>query len=261
MSSRLRFLGSLLMAALAVSVAGAQSGSSSPSPSDSREAKPPAQNQQATPKKKHVYTDEDMLLLKRKGGVSVVGDGSASSSADDPARATGQAAKPQPAANPLRAPQADCLTYSWAASVETAVLQLNVPLDRSFWLMKSFGGSVCRSSLGALPPLVNAINGDYVLDDGSKVHLTANAVFGAMPKVDDLVAAGQSGKPYIFVWRGHPSLVERVEGIDRQGGGGHVISLSKITLIDPYLGTRAEFTDKDVPSQIDAALSISAQPK
>ena len=218
---------------------------------------------QPAPKKKHVYTDEDMVLLKRKGGVSVVGS-------DNPAPPSGdhaqdpfepRTASSTKASGPLQAPQADCLTYSWAASVEAAVLQLDIPLDRNFWLMKGFGGSVCRSNLGALPALVNGIAGDYVLDDGSKVHLATNAVFGSMPKVDDLMAAVQGGKTYVFVWRGHPYLVERVQGVDRQGAGSHVYSLSKIMLVDPYLGTHTEFTDKDSPSQIDTAFSITAQQK
>ncbi len=260
--TRVRKWSSFLLATLLLAAAGfgQTNPSSDPAPNDTAAQQQPSSAHPA-PKKKHVYTDEDMVLLKRKGGVSVVGSDTPAPSSGDHAQDPFEprAASSSGAANPLQAPQADCLTYSWAASVEAAVLQMDIPLDRNFWLMKGFGGSVCRATLGALPALVNGIAGDYVLDDGSKVHLATNAVFGSMPKVDDLMAAVQANRTYVFVWKGHPYLVERVQGVDRQGAGSHVYSLSKIMLVDPYLGSHTEFTDKDSPSQIDAAFSITAQ--
>lgn len=192
-------------------------------------------------KKKKVWTEEE--LQKLHGGISVVGQPApppADKAVTDKA-ATGKATANKgilPAAeeevaeaSPERPP---CKSWSWAADVDAVLSAQGVNLGREYWIDKSYGGSICTTELGDIATLAKRVEGDYVLDDQSKIRIQA-VVFAGLP-VDVVASQENTGIMSIMVYKGHPYVTTGYTGVRFVSPSGITVryALQTVTMTDPY---------------------------
>jgi len=194
------------------------------------ETPPPPPSSPSPEKKKKVWTEED--LRKIQGGVSVVGE------PDKPPAKAKKAAPTESAkaeeALPEEAPERPpCKSWSWAAAVDAVLSSQGVNLGRVYWIQRSYGGEICTTELGDLAALAKRVEGDYVLDDLSKIHIQAE-VFTGLP-VEVVGVQESTGILHIVVWKGHPYLTTSYTGVRWVSGGITVgYNLQTLTMTDPY---------------------------
>ncbi|MGH9579431.1 MAG: hypothetical protein ACRD2R_00430 [Terriglobales bacterium] len=227
----------------------------------------PPQAASGAPAKKprKVLTEDDLRQLR--GTISVVGESpqpaGKAAGAKKPAEAEADsdilADTEEVAAEAERPP---CVSWSWAAGVEAVLRAQGVNLDSMFWLMKSYGGEKCTDQLGNVASLAQAVQGDYTLDDGTRVRVDAT-VLGGFPDGNQMVSRHEQGIEYIVVWKGHPYVTSGYGGVkrvtqDRLGGTVMVeYVLETVDLVDPYQGRRVTFSrETDSLQEIGAVVQL-----
>ncbi len=158
-----------------------------------------------------------------------------------------------------------CANWAWAAGVETMLRDRGVDLKQDYWVMKANGGTLCVDDLGSLDKLADAVSGDYVLDDGAHVTVTAHAVTGPPAEnIDDYIAALQQQRTVVIFLRGRAYLLRGLVYTERIAPNGHRgFELRELRLIDPTVPAAAEqryvnfVRDKDETADIDGAFNLS----
>lgn len=128
-----------------------------------------------------------------------------------------------------------CENWAWAGGVETILRAEDVPLDQHFWVQKSDGGEICLESLAPLEQLARVLDGEYVLDDGSKVLLKARYTVGSPVNLDSIILGLRAGRPALLLWKGHAYLVYGVVYDEYVSPTGHrFFDIREIKLVDPF---------------------------
>ncbi len=202
-------------------------------------------------KKPRVYTNDDVEGLS--GGISVVGEA---------AKPEKPAAKAKDKADPFMPPTApvkskvpptkdQCADWGWGVIVSQMLTDKGVPFDAEYWVDKTFGSTRCLAKVPSAATMAAAIDGDYTLDDGSKVRIKTSV---GVPGATGVVEGIDKNRPFIVVWRGIPYLAAGVRGVKEIYGDGSVsYIISQMTLTNPYLEKTVTFVaEKDKESELEA---------
>ena len=224
----------------------------------------PSQTSEQKKKTKKVWTEDDLRRIRR-AGVSVVGEtppakneSTAKAGPDEEeAEEAALSSEPEPAPEPARPP---CMSRSWGAGVEIVLAAQGVSLGTDYWVLKCYGGDVCTTQVGSVPALVRSVEGDYTLDDGTRVRIQART-WGGFPEGGSMVDTQEQGREYLVVWKKHPYVTAGYKGVKRivwTDGVSYVdYVLDTVKLVDPYEGRQVTFsTKKDRFEDIDAVVEL-----
>lgn len=154
-----------------------------------------------------------------------------------------------------------CENWALAAGLATMLKQQNVPLDQSFWVMRLNGGELCVNDLPAIEALTQAVNKEFVLDDGRHVRLEIHFMPGPPVNVDSVIAGLKSQQVTLLLWRGHPYYLTGVTYDERIGRDGtRFFEVKEIRLANTYSKLPGVTFQKgrDDPAEIQGILSVSA---
>ena len=208
----------------------------------------PAQQADAGKKPPRVYTNDDLEGMS--GVVNVVGDSNKpGAESGNPAEAG--SARTATAKHKAPPTKDQCADWAWGVVVADTLGSKGIPFDPEYWVEKTFGNTRCLATLAKASNLAGAIDGDYTLDDGAKVHIQSSV--GA-PGAAGVVDGIDKNQPFIVLWRGIPYLAAGVRGVKQIYGDGTVMYvISQMTLSNPYLQKTVTFdADKDKASELEA---------
>ena len=114
----------------------------------------------------------------------------------------------------------NCENWALAAGLETLLRQQNVALDQNFWVMRLNGGELCIDDLPAIEALIQAVNKEFVLDDGRHVRLEVRFVPGPPVSIDAVIAGLKLQQLSLLLWRGHPYYLTGITYDERIGRDG-----------------------------------------
>ena len=204
--------------------------------------------QQNDPSKKpRVYTNDDLEGLS--GGISVVGEAAKPAK---PSKDTAQAPAAAAAPAKSKAPSSkECADWGWGVVVAEALNYKGVPFDAEYWVDKTFGTTRCLAKVPSAATMAAAIDGDYTLDDGSKVHIKSSV---GVPGAAGVVEGIDRNQPFVVIWRSIPYLASGIRGVKNVYDDGSVqYVIEEMTLSNPYLEKTVTFTAKtDKESELEA---------
>jgi hypothetical protein len=154
-----------------------------------------------------------------------------------------------------------CENWAMAAGLETMLQRQNVSLDQSFWVMRLNGGELCLSDLPAIDALTQAVDKEFVLDDGRHVRLEIHFEPGPPVNVDPVIAGLKQQQVTLLLWRGHPYYLTGVTYDERIGRDGtRFFEVNEIRLANTYPKLPGVTFQKgrDDPAEIQGILSVSA---
>ncbi len=154
-----------------------------------------------------------------------------------------------------------CENWAIAAGLETMLKQQNVSLDQSFWVMRLNGGELCVNDLTTIEALTQAVNKEFVLDDGRHVRLEINFMPGPPVSIDPVIAGLKLQQVTLLLWRGHPYYLTGVTYDERIGRDGtRFFEVKEIRLANTYPKLPGVTFQKgrDDPGEIQGILSVSA---
>lgn len=159
-----------------------------------------------------------------------------------------------------------CENWAWAAGLETSLrLQGVSSLPQNYWVMKVNGGEVCDDRPVDLAKISKAIDGKYTLDDGRKVVLESSMISGVPTAVDSLIVPTRSGRPLVFLWKGHPYIYVGMRYHEIVWATGQRdFEVQEMKLIDPVAAPDKQMISfnpaSDDPAEINGLLDIKATP-
>src|ERR1041385_8101700 len=153
----------------------------------------------------------------------------------------------------------NCENWALAAGVETLLRQQNVALDQSFWIMRLNGGELC-ADLPTIDTLTQAVNKDFVLDDGRHVRLEVHFVPGPPVNIDAVIAGLKLQQVSLLLWRGHPYYLTGITYDERIGRDGtRFFEVKELRLANTYAKLPGVTFEKgrDDPGEIAGILAVS----
>lgn len=196
-----------------------------------------------TPK---VYTEDDLKELR--GGISVIGEAPAkpSDTKDEP-RAPG-AAK-QKSKIPDKAE--GCADWAVASAISAALGAQGVAFDASYWIDKIYGGTRCPKSIGGLSSIAASVDGDYTLDDASKVRVQTKI---GVPGAGGMVENTKGNRPMLVIWQGVPYVSQGVRYVKEVYSDGSILyKIKEMELTNPYLDKTVTFhAERDREGDLEA---------
>ena len=164
-------------------------------------------------------------------------------------------------------PAQKCENFGWAAGVELILRMQGVSLDQKYWITKIEGGELCREQLRPIEELAQAVDGEYLLDVGRKVRLKTKYTVGPPAVLDDMIVSIREGSPWLFVWKGHPYLVDGLMYDEYIGpNNNRIFMVKEIKLLDPLAAPdsperQVSFVrDRDNPQDVDGTMTVRATP-
>jgi hypothetical protein len=160
-----------------------------------------------------------------------------------------------------------CENFGWAAGVELILRMQGVSLDQKYWVTKMDSGEVCQQQLRPMDELAQVIDGEYLLDPGRKVRLKAKYTHGAPTVLDDMIVSIREGSPWLFVWKGHPYLVDGLMYDEFIGpNNARIFMVKEIKLLDVMAtpdDPQRQVTfvrGRDSLDQVDGTMTVRATP-
>ena len=153
----------------------------------------------------------------------------------------------------------ECENWALAAGVETMLAKQNVVLDQNFWVMRMSGGELCLDKLPNMETLTQAVNKEFVLDDGRHVRLEAHFVPGAPRNIDALIAGLKQQQVSLLLWQGHPYYLTGVTYDERIGRDGtRFFEVKELRLANTFAKQPGASFQKgrDNPDDIAGILSV-----
>jgi hypothetical protein len=154
-----------------------------------------------------------------------------------------------------------CENWALAAGLETMLQQQNVALDQNFWVMRMNGGELCLSNLPTIEALTQAVNKEFVLDDGRHVRLEIHFTPGPPVSVDPVIAGLKLQQVTLLLWRGHPYYLTGLTYDERIGRDGtRFFEVKEIRLANTFAKLPGVTFEKgrDDPAEIQGILSVTA---
>ena len=161
----------------------------------------------------------------------------------------------------LNTAKQSCENWAVAAGLETMLQRQNVPLDQSFWIMRLNGGELCMDDMPTIDALTQAVDKEFVLDDGRHVRLEIHFEPGPPVNVDPVIAGLKQQQVTLLLWRGHPYYLTGVTYDERIGRDGtRFFEVKEIRLANTYPKLPGVTFQKgrDDPAEIQGVLSVSA---
>ncbi len=196
-----------------------------------------------TPK---VYTEDDLKELR--GGISVIGEA--------PAKAADRKDEPRaPGAAKAKSKVPDkaegCADWAVSSAIAAALGSQGVPFDASYWIDKIYGGTRCPKSIGGLSSIAASVDGDYTLDDASKVRVRTRI---GVPGAGGMVENVKSNRPMLVVWQGVPYVSQGVRYVKEVYTDGSILyKIKEMELTNPYLERTVTFhADSDREGDLEA---------
>lgn len=157
-----------------------------------------------------------------------------------------------------------CENWAWAAAAESILRLQQVRLPQNYWVMKASGGEVCIDRTPTLESIAAVLEGDYVLEDGRKVHLRTRIYHGAPTAVDDIILAVRQQHPWLLYWRGHAYLLSGLVFDEYQAGTGDRMFIAKRLLLqDPYFSSEKRHVifdrEQHEVSELEGMMEIVAE--
>jgi hypothetical protein len=152
-----------------------------------------------------------------------------------------------------------CENWALAAGLETMLQQQNVALDQGFWVMRLNGGELCISDLPRIEALTQAVNKEFVLDDGR--HVEIHFTPGPPVNVDPVIARLKLQQVTLLLLRGHPYYLTGLTYDERIGRDGtRFFEVKEIRLANTYPKLPGVTFEKgrDDPGEIQGILSVTA---
>lgn len=169
-----------------------------------------------------------------------------------------------PANTKMAAAKEHCENWALAAGLETLLERQNVALKQSFWVMRLNGGELCVDRLPAMNALAQAVNREFVLDDGRHVRLELGFVPGPPVNIDPIIAGLKLGRVTVLLWSGHPYYLTGVTYDERVGRDGtRFFEIKELRLANTY-GKEPGITfqkGRDNPDDIGGIVSVSVLPQ
>lgn len=164
-------------------------------------------------------------------------------------------------------PAQKCANFGWAAGLELMLRMQGVKLDQKYWITKIEGGELCREQLRPMDELAQAVDGEYQLDSGAKVRLKTTFTNGAPTVLDDVIVSIREGSPWLFVWKGHPYLVDGMLYDEFIGpNNARIFMVKEIKLLDPLVApddAQRQVTfvrGRDNLADVDGTMTVRATP-
>lgn len=154
----------------------------------------------------------------------------------------------------------NCENWALAAGLETLLKKQDVRLDQNFWVMHLNFAELCISEMPSADTLAQAIDREFVLDDGRHVRLELNFAPGAPSDMDALIARLQQQQLSLLLWRGHPYyLIGATYDEYIRANGSRIFAATELRLADTFAGQPGLAFQKgrDDPNEIDGVLSVS----
>jgi hypothetical protein len=149
--------------------------------------------------------------------------------------------------------------WAWWAGVHAVLEQQKVPLSQS-WFVEHNDGGACLNDDDhplTLEQVASGTTGDYLLDDGRKVHVEAKLGPQNLP-VEMIIAAVRVGRPVLLSWKSKPFVVEAI-GFDEEvyPGGQRSFTPRTLELVSPVDGKREKLPVTDeLAGQISGVMDI-----
>jgi hypothetical protein len=153
----------------------------------------------------------------------------------------------------------NCENWGVAAGLESILKKQNVHLDQNFWVTRINRGELCVDNLPSMEALAQAINGEFVLEDGRHVRLELHYVSGAPSNVDDIVAGIQRKQLSLLLLRGHAYYLTGVTYDEYIGrNGARLFTISEMRLADTFPKLPGSTFQKghDDPADIVGVLNV-----
>ena len=161
----------------------------------------------------------------------------------------------------LNTAKQSCENWAVAAGLETMLQRQNVSLDQSFWVMRLNGGELCLSDLPTIDALRQAVDKEFVLDDGRHVRLEIHFTPGPPVSIDTVIASLKQQQVTLLLWHGHPYYLTGVTYDERIGRDGtRFFEVKEIRLANTYPKLPGVTFQKGRgdPAEIQGILSVSA---
>ncbi|HMK28633.1 MAG TPA: hypothetical protein VK473_03045 [Terriglobales bacterium] len=155
-----------------------------------------------------------------------------------------------------------CENWAWAAGVQSILKAQGVNIQQDYWITKANAGEVCVDTPMQLPDIAGVIDGDYVLDDGDKVHLESRILAGPPTDVGTIVASINQGRPMLLFWKNHAFLLLGIVYDEYfYVNGQRLLEAREIKLVDPYDRKPASLVKgQDDPGEIGGTLEVIVGP-
>lgn len=153
-----------------------------------------------------------------------------------------------------------CENWALAAGLETMLAQQKVALDQVFWIRRLYYGELCVEKIPSMERLAQAVNQEFVLDDGRHVRLEMHFAPGAPTNIDAVLAGLKKDEPSLLVWRGHPFyLMGATYDEHIRGDGMRLFEIKELRLADTFTGEPAVTFQKnrDNADEIDGVLTVT----
>jgi hypothetical protein len=161
-----------------------------------------------------------------------------------------------------------CANWTWAAAVETMVAPEGVPVTQDDLVTRAEGGSVCKDQSPNFERMSRALDGNFYLEDGQKVHLETRNVTGAPTVIDDILMSMKTQHPLILFWKGRAYLLKGVVYSEFlvSSNGAKVFEIDELKLVDPIASKPEErevsfLRDRDDANQIDGVMDVRVVPE
>ncbi|HLJ85558.1 MAG TPA: hypothetical protein VKZ53_01965 [Candidatus Angelobacter sp.] len=156
----------------------------------------------------------------------------------------------------------NCENWALAAGLETMLAKQDVALNQQFWGIR-IGGGRCLPELPPMDDITEAVNREFVLDDGRHMRLELRYQHGVPTEVDSLILRIKDQNPSMVIWRGHLYYITGVtyDEYDTSNGGRHY-EVKEIRLANTLAGQPggAFERERDDPAEIEGILTIVATP-
>ncbi len=159
-----------------------------------------------------------------------------------------------------------CANYGWAAAVNTLLAADKVKKPQSFWVVKTSGGDRCFPNIEDPVAFTKAITGDYVLDDGRRIKISADFTPGVPTNMDALISDLQAGRTAMMLFDHRIMLLKAVKYDDiLRTYRDHYTVSREIHLVDPMQPVASKdrvvvFTrDKDDAARFQGVITLTVK--
>lgn len=157
-----------------------------------------------------------------------------------------------------------CANWGWAAAVETLLRAQGAPLAQNFWVTRANGGEVCVAHPEDILSLNQFIDGDFALDNGRRIRVTAHFVPNQQISLEDIIVALRNQQPRIMFWKNRAYLIYGMvyDELDAPAGVRRY-QWKQFKLIDPMYSDPKQRevvlnSDKDDPADLAGIMQITA---
>lgn len=129
----------------------------------------------------------------------------------------------------------NCENWAIAAGLEAMLKQQEISLDQRFWVTRISGGEVCDSEMPSMEKIQQAVNGEFVLDDGRHVNLELRYGAGAPTNMDALIAGLKQQQLSLLLLRGHVYYLTGITYDDHMNqAGAHMFIVTELRLANTF---------------------------